>query len=279
MDDFISLIDERIKKSNASKSYLKSIPCRVISITNDSNVLVESVIDKTRYSVPNFSGSSLDVGENVQLYYKENIINGAYIGACINKNNGDNGSSLNFVEGDAYIGELFSDYRVIGECSFKCSQQTNCVISFNYVMVGNDSGNVMFKFTIDDSDLDFIPIISTINNNYYSGSFTVPCTVLNGGHFLEVKAKGSGYISSMQLNMCGHGIESDKKPYDPTTGDDYLYDTNNNVVSIIRYLGNKARPSVPSEIEGLPVRRLYTTAFNYSNVEAVYIPDSVIEIQ
>ena len=276
MDDLFSLIDNRIEKSGILKAYLKSIPCRVISFNNDGSVLVESVIDGAQYNLFNYSGSSLNIGENVQVYYKDNISNG-YIGASITK---EDSSPLMLVDGDAYVGELFSDnYRVIGDCSFKCLGFANCMISFNYVLIGSDIGNVTFKFVVDDVDLSFTPIISVVNGSYYSGSFTIPCSALSGEHILEIKGKGSAAMSSIQLTVCGHGVESCEKPYDPTTQEDYLYSIANNEVSIIRYLGNNLRPAIPDTIESLPVRRLYTTAFNYSNVEAVYIPDGVIEIQ
>lgn len=65
-------------------------------------------------------------------------------------------------------------------------------------------------------------------------------------------------------------------PYTPTTEDDYIVDDDSN---ILYYIGSAINPEVPNELNDLPVKKLYSTAFDYSNVRSVYIPEGVEEIQ
>ena len=68
-------------------------------------------------------------------------------------------------------------------------------------------------------------------------------------------------------------------PYMPTADVDYIYKIVNEEVHIIRYIGDEVKITVPSEIEGYPVTKLYSTAFNYSTVEKVKLPDSLVSIE
>lgn len=65
-------------------------------------------------------------------------------------------------------------------------------------------------------------------------------------------------------------------PFSPTSESDYIIDEYSN---IIHYIGSSVKPEVPNELNDLPVRKLYATAFNYSNVKAVYIPEGIVEIE
>ena len=65
--------------------------------------------------------------------------------------------------------------------------------------------------------------------------------------------------------------------FDPTTDSDYIYDTNN--TSIIYYIGNSNSPQIPTTLQDTNVTKIYATGFNYSNIEAVYIPEGITEIE
>lgn len=67
--------------------------------------------------------------------------------------------------------------------------------------------------------------------------------------------------------------------FDPPEIVDYIYRVENDEVHLIKYIGDSTKLTVPSTIEGLPVTKLYSTTFNYSNVERVKLPDSVISIE
>lgn len=80
-------------KSGAEKAIDKSAciftaPCTVVSIGSNGMYTVKLVTSDARYTVRNYSGSDLAVGESCQLFYRNNVISNqtAYIGAAANKN-------------------------------------------------------------------------------------------------------------------------------------------------------------------------------------------------
>lgn len=61
--------------------------------------------------------------------------------------------------------------------------------------------------------------------------------------------------------------------------EDFEYQVHNDsTVSITKYIGTDKDIVIPSKIEGMPVLRIFTFAFNYSEIESVYIPDTVTNI-
>lgn len=80
-------------KSGAEKAIDKSAaiftaPCTVVSIGSNGMYTVKLVTSDAQYTVRNYSGSDLAVGESCQLFYRNNVISNqtAYIGAAANKN-------------------------------------------------------------------------------------------------------------------------------------------------------------------------------------------------
>lgn len=66
--------------------------------------------------------------------------------------------------------------------------------------------------------------------------------------------------------------------YDPTDENDYIYITDSESATILFYIGDKVNISIPETLDDKPVKRIESTAFNYSSVKNVYIPDGVEEI-
>lgn len=96
-NDLITIINRIIEKRIASNSFIKTIPCTVIDASNDEKVQVSLNTNGAVYTVQNRSGSSLNNGENVSLYYSGSIIgNNAYIGASLNKQDGGS-SDVNYI--------------------------------------------------------------------------------------------------------------------------------------------------------------------------------------
>lgn len=99
MDDFRKLIESSILTALQNANYLKTTPCTV-TVVSDNLATVKLVDNGAEYTLPNWSGSNLVVGENAQLYYKGNIISEstAYIGASLNKESGGGGGSdVNYI--------------------------------------------------------------------------------------------------------------------------------------------------------------------------------------
>lgn len=60
--------------------------------------------------------------------------------------------------------------------------------------------------------------------------------------------------------------------------DDFIYRIENDEAHIIYYIGEATRIVVPNRLEGYPVVSLEETSFNYSQVEYVKLPDTLISI-
>lgn len=60
---------------------------------------------------------------------------------------------------------------------------------------------------------------------------------------------------------------------------EYVYEVvDNEYVRLLFYFGTSVDATVPEEIEGLPVKEIFATCFNYSSVQSVVIPSGVEKI-
>lgn len=89
MDAFGTLVRQEAEKVVKNSACLFSAPARVISVEGNQMYKVQLVTSDAQYTVMNYSGSNLQVGETVQLFYRGNVISNqtAYIGASLNKLN------------------------------------------------------------------------------------------------------------------------------------------------------------------------------------------------
>ena len=87
MDELIKIIDKRISKvlSEQSRAFVKSKPA-IVTAVDGLNVTVKMLDSNSTYTLPNRSGTFLNVNDNVQVYYKGDIINSsnAYVGNAVN---------------------------------------------------------------------------------------------------------------------------------------------------------------------------------------------------
>ena len=87
MDELIKIIDKRIAKmlSEQSRAFIKSKPA-IVTAVDGLNVTVKMLDSNSIYILPNRSGTFLNVNDNVQVYYKGDVINSsnAYVGNSLN---------------------------------------------------------------------------------------------------------------------------------------------------------------------------------------------------
>ena len=87
MDELIKIIDKRISKvlSEQSRAFMKSKPA-IVTAVDGLNVTVKMLDSNSIYTLPNRSGTFLNVNDNVQVYYKGDVINSsnAYVGNSLN---------------------------------------------------------------------------------------------------------------------------------------------------------------------------------------------------
>ena len=272
MDELLRIIDNRISK-NQPQTTIKSLPCKVISIVSDNAVTVELVSNKARYTIPNYSGSALSVGEGVLLYYTTAIERG-YVGASINK---ESGATSGFVTGSIYTGQIFEQNRVIASVDFEATSNTVVQIIFSYTFQGTSSAAVTMQSFVDGVSQSYQPIISMSNGQYISASYVLPLELASGSHTIEIKARGANSIVGGRMNAVGHNIVGSS--YTPTGDNDYVYETVDNTTNAIYYVGQAINPEMPTKLNGKDIKIIRATAFNGTNVETVYIPDGIETIE
>lgn len=277
MDKLFQLIDERIAYMAKKMPFISSLPCEVTEVLADNMVKVQLFSDGAIYTVPNWSGSALRVGENAHLFFRGSTFSEstAYVGACINKN-----SSPVYVQGYGYLGALTSTSRNVAKIGFKnFAQEVYLVFNAVAQIDENNAGDGAFTITIDETAQTYVPQFSGVQGGYANISFTLPYTLALGEHDITIGGTGS-YASLTMINCFVFGdVQSNESPYSPTTNNDYIYRTISGEVGVIYYIGEITNPEIPAELGDNPVKTLECTAFNYTDVTAVSIPDGVTTIE
>lgn len=280
MDNLFKLVDERVSKYLTNSPFVIAVPCVVVSVLDDEMVTVKLISNNTSLTVPNWSGSPVSVGENVQLFYRGNILTErtAYIGASLNKSNG--GISPTHLKAETAIGALLETERVVAEIDVRNLSDTILLI-FNANVQGDSAseGNGVFKIYIDDEEQSYSPLISTAIGGYTHLSFTLPFGLEMADHNIKVAAYGeNATIVSIDCSVYGK-IVSAEPPFDPTGDGDYIFIIDDNEATVWHYIGSSQYPAVPIQLGGADTKVLGATSFNYTNVKNVYIPEGITEIE
>lgn len=278
MEGIFTLIDERVRKYLSNSPYIVSVPCVVKALGNNELVEVELVSNKARYTVPNWSGSPVEVGENVQLFYKGNILTEqtAYVGASLNKG----GAQSSYVQANVTIGTLLIIERDVAVVDFVNGEES-VLLGFNAVIQG-DSENVgcgEFDIYIDEVLQDYTAMFSIVADGHTTCSFTIPMTLESGDH--EIKIKGSGdYATITKINAYVWGdVKSSETPIQPTGDGDYRFITDNDNSYSLYYIGEKQNIKTPLTLGNKPLNTIESTTFTDSNVKTVFIQDGVERIE
>ncbi|MCM1009154.1 MAG: hypothetical protein NC485_14795 [Ruminococcus flavefaciens] len=274
MNDLIQMIDNRINRQLRNSTALSSVPCRILEVYPDGNAKVLVINNNAEYVVPNYSGSDLLIGEEAQLFFQGDVSLGRfmYVGASVNK---QSGGTFGLVVGSNMPGEVFQQERVVSRINFRCKERTPCLLFFNATVFGSTSGDLNIKIYIDDIISDFNSITTLNLNEYRTVSFSLPEIFSSGEHHVKITACGFGSFLSMSNCISGYGLTESEYSCE----NDYIFKINDDSVEIIYYIGNELFPEIPTKIQGKPVTKLLATAFNYSDVTNVYIPEGVEEIE
>lgn len=99
MDAFGTLVRQEAEKVVKDSACVFSAPARVISVEGNQKYKVQLVTSDAQYILANYSGSNLEVGESVQIFYRNNFISeqSAYIGASLTKDSGSD-DDYRFIE-------------------------------------------------------------------------------------------------------------------------------------------------------------------------------------
>ena len=93
MDALNALIKQEAGKSIKESNCVFSIPARVIAAYDNQKYRVQLITSDIEYTLYNYSGSDLYMGETVQVFYRNNYLSEqtAYIGAACTKSSGQMG--------------------------------------------------------------------------------------------------------------------------------------------------------------------------------------------
>lgn len=276
-DALTELINQKIDKKIGESDIVHAIYAKVIKPLENGMYVVKLLPTGTQLILPNWTGSELDIDENVQVFYKGEIISErtAYIGSSFYKDDIASRNRVKYIVGTAKLGVITTTQRTIATIKFEALQKTKVFVVLNSNIWGNETGFSTVYIYMDGQMHEYVPK-TTVTANYDSvQTFTLPFDVTKGKHVVDIRASGSGDYIDIYAFVFGQGL-NDKDTYDPTDEDDYIYTGG----TIIYYIGESTTPLMPVTLDNVPVTTLLPTAFcGNEELETVKIQDGVIRIE
>lgn len=276
-DALTELINQKIDKKIGESDIVHAIYAKVIKPLENGMYVVKLLPTGTQLILPNWTGSELDIDENVQVFYKGEIISErtAYIGSSFYKDDIASRNRVKYIVGTAKLGVITTTQRTIATIKFEALQKTKVFVVLNSNIWGNETGFSTVYIYMDGQMHEYVPK-TTVTANYDSvQTFTLPFDVTKGKHVVDIRASGSGDYIDIYAFVFGQGL-NDKDTYDPTDEDDYIYTGG----TVIYYIGESTTPLMPVTLDNVPVTTLLPTAFcGNEELETVKIQDGVIRIE
>lgn len=277
MDAITELIKNLINKEIHKSTLISSVPCRVIESLGNEMYTVQLITDNSQYTLPNMSGSSLSVGENVQLFYYGEYISSksSYIGASLNKSN-----DTVYINGEDTFNVSLNKRILVSEIIFNSERETTINVVFNSVIGSNKLGDYTFETFVDDNKQSFDCIGTVTENGYSNCNFVIPVEIFEAGvHRIQIYGEGVGSIAQMKTYIFGQYIYEYVIPSEPTNEDDYIYYLSDNYSETIRYISSYENIIMPTTLEGKPLTKVGMTTFNYGDVQGVIISEGITTIE
>jgi hypothetical protein len=273
MDNFLQVIDQRVKKTIVESNVINTTPCIILDQVDSNNFSVRMLSNDCIYVLPNLSGSALENGDLCQVFYKGSFNQrNCFIGAALDRH-----KSENVVIPFDIVGTLPTiDFMSFAHCKILSTSNSSCLLNVNLNIQGLGQTELGLQIVVNGA------IRKTLYKNVDNGKKEIISLSLpiffekNEKYKIQFKIKGNVNLLDFEGYIYGSNIEK-TTIFDPTTDADYIYDTDNN--AIIYYIGTSSNPQIPQVIQNTEVKKLYSTAFNYSNVDAVYIPEGIEEIE
>lgn len=262
-------IDKRLQESD----YLIAVPAIIKEPLDNGMYVVKMLTTDTELILPNWSGTELDVDDNVHIFYKGKTLSErtAYIGAAMYKAEGANRNKIRYIMGNVSPITVDSTLKTIAKIDFEAVANEKVFISLNANISGNESGDNYIYIYMDETLHEFQPCASLTVDQKINVNVLLPFESQVGTHICEIKSFGVGQFTDICAFVFGQGLISADDGYDITDENDYVYVGG----TIIYYKGRSIRPAIPTTLDGVTVTALESTAFNSSNVQAVKIPEGV----
>lgn len=276
MNDLFKIIDNRALKQIDNVPLVKSILCSVVEVLENNMVKVKLLSEDIEYTIPNLCGSPVTIDEVVYLYYKGNVISdrSAYIGAAKFK------PSTNYVMGNGVIGALSNAEKTIANLAF-LTYHSKASFIFNVICENgsNETRTVRLAIYVDNELQSFRPKFSIVAEGSYTFSITFPLDLTLGNHNISVTAIGESVtVTSIRAYAMGY-VNEKIIHYEPTNEEDYIWGLNQTGADVYLFIGDSPSPEVLAQLDDNDVNTLSCTAFNYADIEAVYIPEGIERIE
>lgn len=271
------IIQNEVDKKLVKSTLISTAPYRVIAILDNELYTVKSVTNNSQFNLYNYSGSSLEVGETVQVYYRgESVTNhNAYIGASLTKPN-----NIVYINGEDGLNISLNERTVVSEITFDNNKTTTINVVFNSVIGSNELGDYAFEIYVDDNKQDFDIIGTVVENTFSPCSFIVPVEISEiGTHTVRIYGEGTGSIARIKSYVFGQNIFEHIIPIEPTSEEDYIYYLTSNHSETIRYIGSYENIVMPTTLGEKPLTIVGMTTFNYGDVQGVTIPEGITKIE
>lgn len=206
MGAFEDLVQREIDKRLAKSTLISTAPCRVIEVLDDEKYLVQLITNNSKIKLANYSGSPLEVGENVQVFYRGDIITqqSAYIGASLTKG-GDGGKDV-YILGTKTLGSLTVTEKTFCNVAVKALKETTITLGFNANILGLTSGDYVFKFYVDSKQYDYVVKGNDVADKYENCNVILPISLTVGEHIVEINGSGSGTVEDLKAFVSGQDI-------------------------------------------------------------------------
>lgn len=201
MDSLLKLIDNRVQKAVINSSHINSEISQVINVDGNT-AKIKMLSTGTEYTLPNYSGSELKVGDVVYVYWKGGFLSAqsAYIGAS---------SNMNFPIAYIYATNILGDISTVSSNIDFESMTDNCTINlvFNAVISATTVGNYTLTIYKDNVAETYTPTGTTVSNGYTNCNFTIPLSFTDAGaHNIRVVGDGMGMVTQIKSYIFGQGI-------------------------------------------------------------------------
>jgi hypothetical protein len=202
VDSLLKLIDTRVQNAITASSHINSEIAQVISM-NGTTTTVKLLSNGTEYTLPNYSGSEVRVGDVVYVYWKGGFLSArsAYIGASARAN-----FPTAYIYGVNSTGSISS---VSTQIEFE-SLVNDCTVNlvFNAIISATAAGNYALTIYVDNTAETYVPTGTTIANGYVSCNFILPLSLSSvGNHTILISGSGNGAITQMKSYIFGQGIK------------------------------------------------------------------------
>ena len=278
MDALKELIQNESQKQIAKSACIASVPCVVVENLGNQQYKVATLGEYVEYILTNYSGSYLNLGETVQVFYRNGFLSNqtAYIGAACYKGS-ESVPEPAIVQGFNITGNIGTN-KIMSLFKIYTSRPTNVILSFNSNIKGLTTNDVKLTVVLDSDELEYEPKATVHNGEITHLNFSIPLNFSSGTHTINIVGNGSAQCLKIESSVYGLYIVG-LPVVVPTGENDYIYETLTSEANPIFYIGETDLPLLPMTLNGKSVKKIRATTFDNSEVISVVIPDGITTIE